>query len=159
MVEMVEAGFYDHLVHGLTRIFPHSPTHMELYSIHPQTPPKHLRISNILPTSASLHSFSLSTLEFNPPFFVNHDVVLIYCTLTMSFLAIYLLYAVASGSTISSAVGEDRQYPLVLENQRDTREPTGDSIVRLCPESSDIDVLAIERIVNSPQVPFLCVSK
>jgi hypothetical protein len=64
----------------------------------------------------------------------------------MLLLVIYLLYAVALGR----AVEEGRQHPLVLENPSGLGDIPGGSIVRLCPESRDTDVLAVERIVNRP---------
>ena len=33
----------------------------------------------------------------------------------------------------------------------------GGSVVRVCPESRDSDLLKIERIVNKPQVPYMYV--
>jgi hypothetical protein len=70
----------------------------------------------------------------------------------MLLLAIYLLYAVALGR----AVEQGRQHPLV-GNSSGLRDVPGSSLVRLCPESRDDDVLAIERIVNIPQLPVLYV--
>ncbi|KAF2236376.1 hypothetical protein EV356DRAFT_530997 [Viridothelium virens] len=69
----------------------------------------------------------------------------------MLLLGIYVLFAVVSGG----AVREGQQYPLVLGNTGGLGHMPGGSIVKLCPESRDTDVLAIERIVNSPQVPVL----
>jgi hypothetical protein len=68
----------------------------------------------------------------------------------MLLLAIYLLYVVALG-TIAE---QGRQYPL-LGNSSGLRHVPGSSLVRLCPESRDDDVLTIERIVNIPQLPVL----
>lgn len=66
----------------------------------------------------------------------------------MSFLSVYALCA----AILNSAVGE-RQIALVPGDS--ARDVPGDSIVSLCPESRGSDLLAIERIVNEPQVPYL----
>jgi hypothetical protein len=68
-------------------------------------------------------------------------------------LAISTLYAVALGR----AIEEVRQHPLSIGNARGLEDIPGGSIVKMCPESRDTDVLAIERIVNEPQVPILYV--
>lgn len=62
-----------------------------------------------------------------------------------------MLYSAALGK----AVEEGRQYPLVYGKQNGLGNIPGGSIVRLCPESRDTDVLAIERMVNRTQVPIL----
>ena len=71
----------------------------------------------------------------------------------MLLLVNYMLYAVALGR----AVEETQQHRLGLENTGGLGDMPGDSIVRLCPDSRDTDILAIERIVNTPQVPLLYV--
>lgn len=64
----------------------------------------------------------------------------------MLFLAIYAL----SVGTFGSAVDE---VPLMLGSG--PQDVPGGSLVKLCPESHDGDLLAIERIVNKPQTPYL----
>lgn len=71
----------------------------------------------------------------------------------MLFLFILLLHAFAQGRTIDN----DRQLSLNLEDSSIFREIPGDSIVKLCPESLDTDILKIEKIVNRPE-PILYVS-
>jgi hypothetical protein len=110
-------------------------------------------LSNILFASTSLPSSCFPALELIFPFVFNHDIALKLLHSTMLLLVIYVLYAVALGR----AVKEGRQRPLVLGNSSGLGDMPGGSIVRLCPESRDTDVLAIERIVNSPQVPILYV--
>lgn len=56
-------------------------------------------------------------------------------------------------TALSRAVERDRQHPLTLKNGG----IPGDSIVTLCPESQKSDILAIERIINRPQMPILYV--
>ncbi|THV53034.1 hypothetical protein BGAL_0061g00100 [Botrytis galanthina] len=65
----------------------------------------------------------------------------------MLFLFILLLHAFAQGRTIDN----DRQLSLNLEDSSIFREIPGDSIVKLCPESLDTDILKIEKIVNRPE--------
>ena len=67
---------------------------------------------------------------------------------------------------LGQAINEGPQHPLLdipsssrLALGLELERLPGDSIVRLCPESRETDVLAIERIVNSPQVPYLYVLK
>lgn len=72
----------------------------------------------------------------------------------MLLLAICGLYAAVA---LGRVVEEGRQRPL-FGNPSALENLPGGSIVRLCPESHDSDVLSIERIVNKPQVPILYVS-
>ncbi|KAJ8064940.1 hypothetical protein OCU04_007244 [Sclerotinia nivalis] len=58
-----------------------------------------------------------------------------------------MLYAAALGRTIE----ENRQHPLALGNPSSLAEIPGDSIVKLCPESRDTDLLVIESIINRPK--------
>ncbi|TAQ89242.1 hypothetical protein B7494_g2440 [Chlorociboria aeruginascens] len=69
----------------------------------------------------------------------------------MLLLIIYLLFAVVFGRVIE----EGQQHRLDLGNPSGLGDMPGGSIVRLCPESRDTDVLAIERIINRPQLPIL----
>lgn len=71
----------------------------------------------------------------------------------MLLLLIYVLHAVA----LDRAVEEGRQQLLVPGSSDGLEDVPGGSLVRLCPESRDTDVLAIERIVNRPQTPYLYV--
>lgn len=66
----------------------------------------------------------------------------------MIFLRGYALCA----AILSVAVGE-RQ--IILISGDSARDVPGDSIVRLCPESCGSDLLAIERLVNQPPIPYL----
>ena len=67
----------------------------------------------------------------------------------MLFVAIWTLYA----GTVTSAAIEMLETPLILAES--PQNVPGGSLVKLCPESGDGDVLAIERIVNKPQTPYL----
>lgn len=69
----------------------------------------------------------------------------------MLLLVISTLYAIASGGEM----GKNRQQPLALPG---SEVMPGSSIVKLCPESHNTDVLNIERIVNEPPVPYLYVT-
>ena len=72
---------------------------------------------------------------------------------TMLLLVFNVLYAAAVGRVVE----ESRQRPLRLEYPSGLGDIPGGSIVRLCPESRDTDVLVMERIVNKPQLPILYV--
>ncbi|KAF7853618.1 uncharacterized protein EAF02_011923 [Botrytis sinoallii] len=65
----------------------------------------------------------------------------------MLFLVIFLLHAFAQGRNIDN----DQQRPLTLENSSIPREIPGDSIVKLCPESLDTNILKIDKILNRPE--------
>lgn len=71
----------------------------------------------------------------------------------MLLLVTYMLYAVALGR----AVKEGQQHLLVLGNPSPLGDIPGLSIVKLCPESRDTDILAISRIDNWPVIPILYV--
>ncbi|KAI9649430.1 hypothetical protein NHQ30_002006 [Ciborinia camelliae] len=65
----------------------------------------------------------------------------------MLLFPICVLYAAA----LVKAVKEVQQNPLIFGNSNSLGEISGDSIVKLCPESRDTDLLDIERIVNRPK--------
>ncbi len=69
-------------------------------------------------------------------------------------LVFYILCAVA----LARAIDEGSQLPLISVGTQSFRGVPGGSIVRLCSDSRDTDIMDIERIVNVPQVPYLCVS-
>ncbi len=56
-------------------------------------------------------------------------------------------------SAMGSRIDNTAQFPLTLAHG--FQDVPGGSIVKPCPESHRGDVLAIERIVNKPQVPYL----
>lgn len=64
------------------------------------------------------------------------------------------LFTLCAG-VLGRAVDDVQQLPLVTESV--LRKIPGGSIVNLCPESKDSDLLAINRIVNEPQNPYLYV--
>ncbi len=65
---------------------------------------------------------------------------------------ILVIYALCAG-VVGRAVEKVPQSPLILGSG--ARIVPGDSIVKLCPESRDSDLLVIERMVNEPQTPYL----
>ena len=84
------------------------------------------------------------------PFLFNHDTAQILVS-TMLLVVISVLHAVVLGKPIEKG----RQQPLVVGNPSGLQEIPGGSIVKLCSGSRDTNILAISRIVNSPQVPIL----
>ncbi|KAJ3473473.1 hypothetical protein NLG97_g10287 [Lecanicillium saksenae] len=52
---------------------------------------------------------------------------------------------------LGRAINEEQQHPLVPKIQSGLGRLPGHSLVTLCPESSDADALAIEKIINKPQ--------
>lgn len=71
----------------------------------------------------------------------------------MLLLIIFVLRAVA----LSRTVEDSRQHLLMLGNPSALDDLPGGSIVKLCPESRDTDILVVERIVNRPGLPVLYV--
>ena len=72
----------------------------------------------------------------------------------MLLFTIYVLNAVALGR----AVEEGQQHPMVFGNSNGPGNMPGGSLVTLCPESRNTDVLEIGRIVNWHLVPYLYAS-
>ncbi len=56
-------------------------------------------------------------------------------------------------SALGSRINNTAQFPLTLAHG--FQDVPGGSIVKPCPESHHSDILAIERIFNKPQVPYL----
>lgn len=74
----------------------------------------------------------------------------------MLFLVIHAaLCIVAYGRSIE----DYRQRLLTLANPTAPDVPLDWSIVQMCPESRDDDILSIERIINRPLLPILYVLK
>lgn len=71
-------------------------------------------------------------------------------------MLLWIIYALCA-ITLSRAVDEVQQFPLAPESVSRPGDMPGSSIVGLCPESRDTDVLAIKRIANRPQIPYLYV--
>lgn len=67
----------------------------------------------------------------------------------MLVLPLYAMYAGAVSSTV------DSKAQFSLTGIHGAQDVPGDSIVKRCPEFRYDDVLAIERIVNQPQIPYL----
>lgn len=70
-----------------------------------------------------------------------------------------LIISILSVVALGRVVEKGRQHPLMRLDPSGLGDIPGGSIVKLCAESRDSDVLAIERIVNSPQLPILYVWK